>query len=252
MYIQKAPTGKRIGAFILDDFIFSAIIGLTFFLIPRLYLLPGFGASFALLCWFLYFGICEGSKLHGSLGKRMVGLMVVDSRGNPLTYSQSFLRALCRLLSSFTLGIGFLMGLFQENGKTLHDQLAHTHVTAATANSPMYTGTGYSGGGAPAMVCVSGSLAGRKFPITGQGINIGRDSRACAVAFPSGCTGISRQHCSVRFDAGQQRFWLSDLGSTRGTFYGNGSRVNPGTPVPLRNGEEFWVGGPADRFQVIL
>lgn len=247
MYIRKASTGKRIGAFILDNLVFSAIAGLVFFLMPVAYLLPGF----ALVCEFLYFGLCEGSKLHASLGKRIVGLMVVDERGCPLTYSQSFLRSLCRILSGIILGIGFLMGLFQENGRALHDQMAHTCVTEL---SPSYaqTGAGYSAGGAPVMICVSGILAGRRFPITGQGINIGRDARSCAVAFPVECVGISRQHCSVRYDARQQRFWLSDLGSTRGTFYGNGSRVNPSTPVLLRNGEEFWVGGPADRFQVVL
>lgn len=251
MYIHKAPAGKRIGAYIIDNLIFSAFVGLAFFLIPRLYLLPGLGSSFSLVCLFLYFGICEGSKLHGTLGKRMVGLKVVDARGNPLTYSQSFLRSLCRILSGFTLGIGFLIGLFQENGQTLHDLLAHTYVTVC---SPYYAqnGTGYSVGRTPAMVCTSGALTGQRFPITGQGVNIGRDARSCAAAFPAGCSGISRRHCCVQFDARQQRFLLYDLGSTRGTFYANGRRVSPSVPVPLNNGEEFWVGGPADRFQVML
>lgn len=122
MYIKKASPWKRIGAYVLDSIILSIIFSVCMFISWGLYLIVAIFGSF------LYYGICEGSSLQGSPGKRMCGLMVVDERGYPLTYSKSFVRSLCRLLSGLTLGIGFLIGLFQENGKALHDQLAHTGV----------------------------------------------------------------------------------------------------------------------------
>lgn len=263
MYLQKAPTGKRIGACLIDGVILLIITNVSAFISPGLGMLAGtFGA-------FLYFGICEGSTFHGSLGKRMCGLMVVDEQGYPLTYNKSFVRSLCRILSGLTLGIGFLIGLFNENGKTLHDQLAHTWVVEEQpARTGIQTGRpepppttppvppvppSPSGRGTcPMVMCVSGPLAGRTFPVSGQGIDIGRDAGSCAAALPPDTKGVSKRHCRVHFDPGRQMFVLYDLGSTYGTILSNGVRISQGVPETLRSGDEFWLGGPGNCFRVIL
>ena len=267
MYTQKASNGKRIGAWLLDSVMLSLIGTVSTFISPGLGILVG------VLGAFLYFGICEGSGLHGSLGKRMCGLMVVDERGYPLTYNKSFVRSLCRILSGLTLGIGFLIGLFNENGKTLHDQLAHTSVVerqpAYAARQPVgqYTPEMNYGGPAappiwpaapnprgtcPMVMCVSGPLAGKTFPVGGQGVDIGRDAGSCAAAFPQGSKGVSKRHCRVQFDPRRQAFVLYDLGSTYGTMLSNGMRISQGVPETLVPGDEFWLAAPENRFRVIL
>ena len=50
---------------------------------------------------------------------------------------------------------------------------------------------------------------------------------------------MSRQHATIRGDA--SGFWISDLGSSNGTFV-NGSRVNQ-EPQKLRNWDRIELGG---------
>jgi hypothetical protein len=51
---------------------------------------------------------------------------------------------------------------------------------------------------------------------------------------------ISRKHALIRIDGG--KITLEDIGSLNGTFVNRGSRLGPGTPVELKNGDEIIVG----------
>ena len=55
-------------------------------------------------------------------------------------------------------------------------------------------------------------------------------------------TAVSRQHAAIVQREG--RWYLEDRGSYNGTFL-NGTRVNPGTPLPLRHADRLEVGGAA-------
>lgn len=254
MYRQKGSMGARIGALFLDGLIISLILVVALLISPGLYLILSLVGSV------LYYGFCEGSSLHASLGKRMCGLIVVDRSGMPFGYGTAFLRALCRLLSGLCLGVGFLMGLLDSNGMTLHDRLAGTFVASRTAVQQV--GPSVSAPppqiekGAvsmnPQIIGISGQYAGRSFPVSPQGVMMGREPTSCDFVFPDGSSGISRNHCKLQFNPQTQMFILYDLGSTYGTFLGNGARVPQGQPAALRVGDEFFLGSRANVFRVAL
>jgi pSer/pThr/pTyr-binding forkhead associated (FHA) protein len=53
-------------------------------------------------------------------------------------------------------------------------------------------------------------------------------------------TAVSRKHAAIVFREG--RWYVEDRGSYNGTFL-NGTRVNPGTPLPLRHADRIEIGG---------
>lgn len=240
--LNKASNGKRIGACVLDG-LFIWIIMLVAFLIS-----DNLGFLVSMFISVLYFGLSEGSKLGGTPGKYLCGLMVVDTQGNPLTYKKSFIRSLCRILSGMILGIGYIVGLFDADGKTLHDRMAGTMVVVRT---PTQKKDIFGGNAQPKLTAISGPFAGRSFLIPEQGIVIGRSRTQCSLVFPEGDEGqgISRVHCKIQFDSHKQMFILYDMGSSYGTFLGNGTRVWQGQPTFLRVGEEFYMAMPTIRFR---
>jgi pSer/pThr/pTyr-binding forkhead associated (FHA) protein len=69
-----------------------------------------------------------------------------------------------------------------------------------------------------------------------EGVTIGRDAgNDLTFASPS----VSRDHAAVTFRDG--RWYLEDRGSFNGTFL-NGTRVQPGTPLPLRHADRIGIG----------
>lgn len=54
--------------------------------------------------------------------------------------------------------------------------------------------------------------------------------------------GVSREH--VKLHVQDQHLYVSDLGSSNGTFY-SGKRLTPNQPMMLRNGDELLLGGLA-------
>lgn len=251
MYRQKGSMGARIGALFLDGLIISMILGVAYIISPGLYMI------LCLIGTVLYYGFCEGSSLHASFGKRICGLIVVDQNGVPFGYGTAFLRALCRLLSGACLGVGFLMGLFDPNGAALHDRIAGTFVASRMAVQPLGTPAPpppqQEKGNIsmnPQIIGISGQFAGRAFPISPQGTMMGREPASCDFVFPDGAPGISRNHCKIQFNPQTQMFILYDLGSSYGTFWGNGIRVPQGQPAALRVGDEFYLGSRANVFRV--
>jgi len=75
-----------------------------------------------------YFALMEASFLQGTLGKKVVGLRVSDINGQRLTLSRAVGRNLAKLLSSLSLGIGFVMCGFTREKQTLYDMLSNTLV----------------------------------------------------------------------------------------------------------------------------
>jgi uncharacterized RDD family membrane protein YckC len=240
--MKKASIGVRFGALLLDNIFLNIINLFIFALSPYLFLLLPFVT-------FLYYGICEGSSMSASLGKRICGLVVVDENGNKLTSTQGFTRSICRIISAAILGIGFLMALFDEDGKALHDKMARTYVTSVVP-SPKPIASSYPLSNNPKVICISGQFAGKAFNVTQQGIMFGRDNNLCEITFPESTKGISRIHCKVQFNPQTQMFVLYDLGSTYGTFLENGTRIVQEQPIALRSGEGFYLASNTNFFRV--
>ena len=86
---------------------------------------------------FIYFSIFW-SFGTATLGQRVMGIRVVSLRGQTLDFWSALLRFICDFLNSFTLGIGYLLMLFNNNGQCLHDMLIGTVVikTRSFNNTP--------------------------------------------------------------------------------------------------------------------
>ncbi|MBX2913945.1 MAG: RDD family protein [Cyclobacteriaceae bacterium] len=76
----------------------------------------------------IYHTLMEASKFQGSVGKLALGLRVTDLQGNKLDFVKALVRNLCKLISNFTILIGYIMAGFTEKKQALHDMIASTLV----------------------------------------------------------------------------------------------------------------------------
>lgn len=97
--------------------------------------------------------------------------------------------------------------------------------------------------------CISGPLMGQTYSVGPQGLIIGRD-HDCAIRFPKDQPGISRHHCSLRWEGGM--LMLTDMGSSHGTFLQNGTRLPSQflTQIPVNS--RFYLVNTGIMFQVVI
>lgn len=76
----------------------------------------------------LYYAGLEGSKLQGTLGKKICGIKVVDSEGERISYFRAVGRFFGKYLSFITLMVGYIMAGVREDKRALHDLVAKTYV----------------------------------------------------------------------------------------------------------------------------
>jgi uncharacterized RDD family membrane protein YckC len=75
-----------------------------------------------------YYIVCEAAT-GATLGKRMVGIRVVDENGDSVTLGAAVVRNLLRLVDAlFFYLVGFLFALTSRRGQRLGDRAAHTIV----------------------------------------------------------------------------------------------------------------------------
>ncbi len=67
----------------------------------------------------------ESSAWQATLGKKLMGLRVVDLDGRRITFWKSTSRNFNKSISSLILGIGYLMPLWTAKRQALHDRMAH-------------------------------------------------------------------------------------------------------------------------------
>jgi len=113
-----------------ERFAASFIDGLIL-IIPNLFLqfmIPGLGNFLAILMYWLYFAIQESSSAQASLGKKAMGLKVINEQGQQISFGQATGRHFGKILSFIILLIGYLMMLWDDRKQTLHDKMANTFV----------------------------------------------------------------------------------------------------------------------------
>ncbi|MDP2336627.1 MAG: RDD family protein [Bacteroidota bacterium] len=76
----------------------------------------------------IYSTIMESSARQGTWGKILMGLKVCDEKGIPVNFSRSLVRNLSKIISTATVGLGYLMGFFDKRQQCLHDKIAGTLV----------------------------------------------------------------------------------------------------------------------------
>lgn len=82
-------------------------------------------------------------------------------------------------------------------------------------------------------VCEKGLIRGTS--VKGKRILIGRDKNQCMMAFPEGAPGVSKKHCVVYVDGND--IYITDLGSSYGTYLANGQRIPANQPVKINSGD---------------
>lgn len=81
-------------------------------------------------------------------------------------------------------------------------------------------------------------------------ITIGRNASLCQMVYPETARGISGTHCKIEnTDSG---VFLTDLHSTNGTFLADGTRLVPDRPLPLLDGQGFYLCSRENAFDVMI
>lgn len=138
--------------------------------------------------------------------------------------------------------IGFILAIFIKKTDFIWPQRDTVAVRPNPVPRPAQGNTLY-------VTALSGSLRGQSYPLGPDGLLFGCDP-SCAVRFPAGTPGVSRQHCCIRWQQGVPA--LMDLNSTYGTFMGDGRKLPPSYPAQLAAGSRFYLGDTSCLFQLTL
>jgi len=76
----------------------------------------------------LAYGTYFVGRFGGTVGKLVMHLRVVDADLQPVTYPRALGRAAAELITGFTCSIGYLMCLYDDQRRNLHDHIAATRV----------------------------------------------------------------------------------------------------------------------------
>ena len=100
------------------------------------------------------------------------------------------------------------------------------------------------------LTAVSGALAGAVLELDDSPVVIGRSPELSHLVFPADARGVSKRHCSLRYDPGRKVVMLEDEGSSYGTFLESGERLQPGKPLAVRGRLRFFVGEREQLFEL--
>jgi uncharacterized RDD family membrane protein YckC len=82
--------------------------------------------SFAM--YVAYAALLEASAMRGTIGKRALGIIVVDQAGKRIGLGKSLLRNGAKFLSILPLNLGFLWAAWSPDKRAWHDYIAGTYV----------------------------------------------------------------------------------------------------------------------------
>ena len=76
----------------------------------------------------LYHSFMESSKFQGSIGKLALSIKVTDMNGDKLEFGKALVRNLGKVVSQYTIFIGYIIAAFTDKKQALHDLIASTLV----------------------------------------------------------------------------------------------------------------------------
>ncbi len=85
-------------------------------------------ALLTLVIAWLYTALLTSSSWRATVGKKVLGLVIVDEYGERLSFGRASGRFLGEIISMLTCGIGYLMIAFTAHKQGLHDKIAKTFV----------------------------------------------------------------------------------------------------------------------------
>jgi uncharacterized RDD family membrane protein YckC len=131
----SGPTGprasffRRLGASLIDG-VMLVIVSLIF----RVAVGQALGTVITILIGVAYLGFFEGSASGQTIGKRALGIRVIDYRtGGPIGYGRGVLRYFARWLSTIPCLLGYFWMLWDKERQTWHDKLISDVVVPTSA-----------------------------------------------------------------------------------------------------------------------
>lgn len=122
---------NRTGAHLIDFFMTIIILWVVTFIIYFLSyndITKQQSRQLLVIIWIVYGTLWETSSYQATPGKLIMKLKIVDKNGSTLSYKRAIARQFSKLLSSFLLGIGYLLSLYDIRKRTLHDRLSKSYV----------------------------------------------------------------------------------------------------------------------------
>lgn len=127
---------RRFAAYLIDNLLLTVAAVTLIFVIVGVVMLAGadrdVGGIFATLVWvpsvIAYYIVMESSPRQATFGKMAMAIRVTDLQGGRITPGRAAGRYFAKILSLFTLLIGFVMAGFTPRRQALHDMVAGTLV----------------------------------------------------------------------------------------------------------------------------
>lgn len=127
----RAGFWRRLGAALLDGIMVGIVGGIL------IAALKGVGYALYLIITIAYFVYFEGGPTGATLGKRALGIRVVDfDTGGPIGYGRAFIRLIGRWVSAIVIYIGYLWMLWDKEKQCWHDKFASDVVVPVASYPP--------------------------------------------------------------------------------------------------------------------
>lgn len=124
----RAGFWRRFGAVLIDDI----LLGVVFLILVAA--LKAVGDAIGILLSIGYFTYFEGSSRGQTLGKRALGIRVIDfDNGGPIGFGRAFVRYIGRIVSGLFIYIGYLWMLWDKEKQCWHDKFANDVVVPEEA-----------------------------------------------------------------------------------------------------------------------
>ena len=120
----------RVGAAVIDS-VTLIIPSLLISALTRLESLPGaeaFAFIYQVSLWWVYSAVLHSSTWQATIGKKALGMKVVDYSGERISFGRATGRHFASFLSALILGIGVMMVGWTNRKQALHDFMANTLV----------------------------------------------------------------------------------------------------------------------------
>jgi uncharacterized RDD family membrane protein YckC len=117
----RASFGRRFVAWLVDVILLGIVIGVIQAVTERLVAdLVGFAIGL------LYYSYLEGSNSGQTIGKRALGIRVIDfGTGGPIGFGRAVIRYLGRIVSTIPCFLGYFWMLWDKERQCWHDKFAN-------------------------------------------------------------------------------------------------------------------------------
>jgi uncharacterized RDD family membrane protein YckC len=125
----RANFGQRLAAYLIDVIILAIPYGIFFAIFDQVvaYLI-------GLVLGIAYFSYFEGSTSGQTVGKKVLGIRVIDfNTGGPIGFGRALIRYIARIVSSLPCLLGYFWMLWDREKQTWHDKLGSTVVVPESA-----------------------------------------------------------------------------------------------------------------------